>query len=126
MKPSKRYIKDINSIFPFHGKREKVFLKQLFMQVSEYENDHNLCSYNELQNEFGSPIEILKSYYDSIDSDYLLSKMNTRIVLNAFLTGLFVILLILTLTLLVYWYKKRVINDFNINNHPFIIHLNND
>ena len=92
MKPSKKYYKDIKSIFPFHGKRERAFLKNLSTQINEYADDHNQCTYTELQNEFGSPIEILKSYYDSIDSEYLLGKMNNRTVMNCFLYCIIIIL----------------------------------
>ena len=98
MKANKKYFKDIKTIFPFHGKREKQFLKNLSIQIDEFANDYAYCTYTDLQEEFGTPIEILKSYYDSIDSEYLLVKMNNKLITNAFMRGLAIILSIISLS----------------------------
>ena len=102
MKASKKYYKDIKSIFPFHGKRERTFLKNLSTQINEYADDHNQCTYTELSNEFGTPIEILKSYYDSIDSEYLLGKMNNKTIINSFLYCIIIVLFIISLAFIVW------------------------
>ena len=94
MKANKKYIKDIKTIFPFHGKREKKFLKNLSTQINEYYYEQ--CTYTELQNEFGTPIEILKSYYDSIDSEYLLDKMHNKTIINAYISGTMFILFVIS------------------------------
>lgn len=98
MKATKRYYKDIKTIFPFHAKREKVFLNNLLIQIIEYSEENNKCTYTDLQNEFGTPIEILKSYYDSIDSEYLLNKMNNKLIIHTFAIVIILLLSIISLS----------------------------
>ena len=79
MKDSRKYYRDIKKLFPINSKKEKNYLHQIKEQIEEYED----ILYKELENQFGSPIEIVKSYYETIDSNYLLKKINLKRTINA-------------------------------------------
>ena len=83
MKVNKKYYKDVAKLFPIYSKKEKSFLSDLKKQIDEYDN----VSYSDLENEFGTPIDIVKAYYDTVDSKYLLNRINIkRTVVIIFLT----------------------------------------
>lgn len=115
MKESKKYYRDIKKIFPIHGKREKQFLNSLKEQIVEYENENNNCTFKDLENVFGSPIEIVVSYYQSINNDYLLKKINMKRLLR------FTCIIIISLVLIIFVWKIALYNqgyhDFH-NNIP--------
>lgn len=71
MKDSKKYFKDINKLFPVHSYKEKKYLKDLKEQIDEYDSN----SYQEL---FGTPIDVVIAYYESIDTEYILKKIKLK------------------------------------------------
>lgn len=97
MKESKKYFKDIKKLFPIHGKREKSFLKELQIQINEYEEDNQDCTYQQLSREFGTPIDVMKSYYDTIDSPYILKRLKFKRVIIITCVAIILCSLILTL-----------------------------
>ena len=60
MKDSKKYFKDINKLFPIHSTKEKKYLHDLKKQIDEYDE----LSYHELEEQFGTPIDIVVAYYE--------------------------------------------------------------
>lgn len=106
MKDSQRYYKDIKKVFPINGKKEKNYLKNIKEQIGEYEN----ISYSDLENEFGTPIEVAKSYYDTIDSHYLIKKINVKRYVN--LISITVLILITLYLGYRAYVLNRAYNDF--------------
>lgn len=100
MKDKNRYYKDIKKMFPVNGKKEKIYLKKIKEQIDEYDK----ASYEDLENQFGSPIEIVKSYYDTIDSQYLLKRINIKRIVS--ITCVFV----LTIVCLYFGYRTYILN----------------
>lgn len=74
MKDSNKYFRDIKKLFPIHGKNEKKYLKNIKQQIDEYEN----FTYEQLEETFGTPINVVTSYYETIDSSYLLKRINFK------------------------------------------------
>ncbi len=74
MKDSKKYFKDINKLFPVHSYKEKKYLKDLKEQIDEYDSN----SYQELEELFGTPIDVVIAYYESIDTEYILKKIKLK------------------------------------------------
>ncbi len=74
MTANKRYYRDVKKLFPVYLKKEKLYLNQLKEQIDEYED----TSYEELVDIFGNPIDIVKAYYDTINSKYLLKRTNLK------------------------------------------------
>lgn len=60
------------------------FFKSLKVQVNEHLDLFPDISYNELVKQFGSPREVVMEYYDNIEDDYLLSKIDLQKKLKSF------------------------------------------
>ncbi len=73
-----KYIQQCKSLFPVYGKLERTFLNRLKVQVNEHLDLFPDISYNELVKQFGSPREVVMEYYDNIEDDYLLSKIDLK------------------------------------------------
>jgi len=90
----KRYLKECRRLFPVYGKRERQFLKKLNDHIEDYEIDYPDLTYEDMIKKFGSPKEIIISYYDSVDDDYLLRKTNLSQRIRFFLISILLIVFI--------------------------------
>ena len=71
----KKYIRRCKNCFPVYGKEEWQFLKRLRHQMEEYAQENPDVTYQQLEEWFGTPIDIVKSYYDSLeDEDRLIDR----------------------------------------------------
>ena len=71
----KKYIRRYKNCFPVYGKEEQQFLKRLRHQMEEYAQENPDVTYQQLEEWFGTPIDIVKSYYDSLeDEDRLIDR----------------------------------------------------
>ena len=71
----KKYIRRCKNCFPVYGKEEQQFLKRLRHQMEEYAQVNPDVTYQQLEEWFGTPIDIVKSYYDSLeDEDRLIDR----------------------------------------------------
>lgn len=75
-KTKKKYLNNCKKVFPFFPNKERIFYNRLKEAVLNYENDNP--SYTELVEIFGSPKDILDSYMESCDNDYLMKKANAK------------------------------------------------
>ena len=78
MKDSKKYFKDINKLYTVHSYKEKKYLNDLKEQIDEYDD----LSYHELEEQFGTPIDIVVAYYETIDTKYILKKIKIKHVIS--------------------------------------------
>lgn len=101
MTANKKYYRDVKKLFPVYLKKEKLYLKQLKEQIDEYEN----TSYEEWVDIFGNPTDIAKAYYDTINSKYLLKRMNSKRVVTM------TCLLVLMLSTLYLGYRTYSLNE---------------
>ncbi|MBC5742825.1 hypothetical protein FMM74_004350 [Lachnospiraceae bacterium MD308] len=72
----KKYLKNCKCLFPVYGKHERQYIKHLECHIQEYLAEHDNCTYDDLVTEFGSPSEIVGSYYRSTDNNSLIKKIN--------------------------------------------------
>ena len=71
----KKYIRRCKNCFPVYGKEEQQFLKRLRHQMEEYAQENPDVTYQQLEEWFGTPIDIVKSQYDSLeDEDRLIDR----------------------------------------------------
>ncbi|MCD8028604.1 MAG: DUF6120 family protein [Erysipelotrichaceae bacterium] len=84
----KRYINDCKILFPIYGTREKRFMEKIICNIN-----HQEVTYDEIVEQFGSPSEIIISYFNEQDDMYLIQRTKTYktihtylIILAAFLT----------------------------------------
>ena len=66
-----KYIKDCKHFFPFLSKNEKIFLKRLKVNIVENIDSTNI-TYDDLCNKFGYPSNIIISYFEDQDANYLI------------------------------------------------------
>ena len=76
----KKYIRRCKNCFPVYGKEERQFLKRLRRQIEEYAQENPDVTYKQIEERFGTPIDIVKSYYDSLeDEDRLIAVSYTHL-----------------------------------------------
>lgn len=74
----KKYLKDCRRLFPMYGKCEREYLERLKCHIQEYQSEHVHCTYDDLVEQFGTPAEVAAEYYDTVDNDYLLKRVNFK------------------------------------------------
>lgn len=96
----KNYLNDIWILFPLHGKKEKEYLKYLSKQIESREIDCAEEDYSSLSEEFGSPLEIVSSFYEEIEFDYILKRMKIRSLIKKALISIIIMLIVCVMWLL--------------------------
>lgn len=74
MKAKKKYFKTIKKAFQYKGKKEKEYLLSLKRSIEESDADN----FQDLTQVFGTPEEIISSYYESVDGSELLKKITYK------------------------------------------------
>lgn len=90
----KIYVKNVKSAFPIIGKSERLYIKKLQNYLEEYCNEYNISSLEELYKNFGTPADVINSYFvwnANNNSYYNIHKLN--IVSCVFLAIIAVLLL---------------------------------
>ncbi len=75
-KIGKQYIKDVKSVFPIMGKKEKDYIKKLINNVEDYCEEEVVITKQDLYDNYGAPNSVVVDYYNSVDTDYIIKKMN--------------------------------------------------
>lgn len=73
----KQYMKNVKTFFPILRKPEKEYLKNLERTIEDYLEEKSVTSLEELYKDFGTPTDVVHSYYSSVNIDYLLKRLNT-------------------------------------------------
>ena len=71
-----KYLKNCKRLFPVYGKQARQYLKRLKSHIQEYQSENGNCTYDDLAEQFGTPTEVISSYYRSTDYNDLLKKVN--------------------------------------------------
>ncbi len=71
-----KYLKNCKKLFPIYGKDERQYIERLESHIREYQTEHENCTYEDLVTQFGSPTEVVSSYYRSTNYHDLLKKVN--------------------------------------------------
>ncbi len=74
----RKYLRDCKRLFPVHGSCEREYLERLKSHIQEYAAEHENYNYDDLTAQFGTPAEVAADYYDTIDDDYLLKRINFK------------------------------------------------
>lgn len=73
---AKQYIKNAKALFPLMGKDEKQYFKKLQINIEDYCEAKSVSSIEELYNDFGSPTDVLNSYFSNVELNYILKRIN--------------------------------------------------
>ena len=71
----KIYIRRTKALFPLMGKSERKYIKILKTNINDYLADMPNSTINDLYKEFGSPKDIINSYYSTIDIDNIIKRI---------------------------------------------------
>lgn len=110
MEDRKRYFKDVKKVFPCNGKKEKKYLHEIHQQISDYIEDKNDCTYSDLEERFGTPLEVVVAYYETIDTPYLLNKLKIKKII--FTTCGIIIALVVCITILKFYNLNKAYSDY--------------
>ena len=78
MNQKNKYIKDCKKIFPFYGKKEKAFLDKLTSTIETSTSSNPEVTYDLLVEQFGSPKEIMISYFQNCNDEYVIKQSNIK------------------------------------------------
>lgn len=70
----KKYLRMIKSLFPIHGKDERNYIKK-FKDNLESGYDESMTTLEDLYNEFGTPEEVINSYYMNVDTEQIVKRI---------------------------------------------------
>lgn len=75
-KEIKKYLKEIKLLLPAFSKEEKKFLRDLLERIEDYLDENPNATMQDIENQFGTPMEIAQSYMSSLDLDVLLKRLS--------------------------------------------------
>lgn len=70
-----KYIKDVENAFLVQNKKEQQYLEHLIHRIFDYHKDNNYATYSDYVEQFGTPNEIVLSYFESDDSNTPIRKV---------------------------------------------------
>ena len=74
-KEIKRYLKEIKNLLPVYGRKEKAFVMMIKTSILETYGTESTVGYDMICSEFGSPKEIVISYFAEVDDDELYKRV---------------------------------------------------
>ena len=75
----KKYISNVTALFPVKGKAEKKYINNFKINVLDYVEENDVTSEEVLHAEFGTPNEVVNTYFSSVDSEYIVKRVkNSR------------------------------------------------
>lgn len=104
-KNTNQYYKQVHKTFPILSQQEKRFLHFFKHCLKNYEMNHPDLQYQDYIEQFGQPEVIISSYYEHIESDFIIHHMQSR----KFLKRSLIILITLALcvsTYIIYTYYR--------------------
>ncbi|HHW94748.1 MAG TPA: hypothetical protein GX736_02320 [Mogibacterium sp.] len=81
----KEYLHRIKILLPIYKKTEKKFISELSQSINDYLEDNPDTTMLEIEEQFGSPMEIAQSYMNSMDTDVLIKRLSVVRVLRQIL-----------------------------------------
>lgn len=118
-----KYLKNCKKLFPIYGKDERQYIKRLEIHIREYQTEHENCTYEDLVTQFGTPTEVVSSYYKSSDNNDLLKKVNfVRCIRISMVTIISVLILLLSyISYSLYQDYLKEVNDSTLYEEEVII-----
>ncbi|MDY2959285.1 MAG: DUF6120 family protein [Hornefia sp.] len=90
---------------PAFNKAERLFVQDLSEQVYDYLDDNPDAEMKDIENQFGTPLEISQSYIASLDTDELLERISARQLLHRILITITICLIMGLVVFSAFTYK---------------------
>lgn len=118
----KQYIKNTKAFFPVIGKQEKKYLKRLELHIQDYCEDNSVSSLDDLYQNFGTPAEVLNTYYLTVDTEYILKQVKKSHIIKTCLIILITSCLIMTVFHCAIKYRtQKIFEEQQIFSEEYII-----
>lgn len=73
-----KYLKDCKKVFPFNGKKEKKFFLRFKNSIESNFSENGNLTYENLVKQMGLPKDVMISYIQDCDNDYIINRMNMK------------------------------------------------
>lgn len=91
-KEIKRYLKEIKNLLPVYGRKEKAFVMMIKTSILEAYGTESTVGYDMICSEFGSPKEIVISYFAEVDDDELYKRVRFSKMIK--IAAIFIVLIV--------------------------------
>jgi uncharacterized membrane protein len=117
----KRYFKSIRSFIPLNDTESRKFIRDLRSSVSDFSEDNENISFEDITKRFGMPQDIAFEYLESLDTDDLYRKLNIAgiIKIAAYLMIAAVIILSIYRIIMLYYGHVIDLRDIVMQPHTF-------
>lgn len=112
---SKEYVNKVKMLFPVMGNSERQYLKNLKNSVEDCCENKEPDSMDLLYQEFGTPEDVVNSYFNSSDTDYIISRIKRTRFIKGVLGVILLIILAFFITLsAILWKEHKIIESQQI------------
>lgn len=118
-KQTKHYYKNICRKFPLMSKQEKIYLERLKQHLIRYEKKHPDITYDDYVAYFGEVDDIVASFYEHIESDYIIKRMKARKIIKYTSSFIIITSIILALLYVIILHKEYVSIQESKGNYYF-------
>ena len=91
-KEIKRYLKERKNLLPVYGRKEKAFVMMIKTSILETYGTESTVGYDMICSEFGSPKEIVISYFAEVDDDELYKRVRFSKMIK--IAAIFIVLIV--------------------------------
>lgn len=110
-----KYFNDIKTLLPIKSSQEKEYLVKINKNLDEYSYDNPHSTYEDYVEKFGTAKEIVVSYLENCDEDYLISKLKVR---NIFVKAITIVTVLSILVCVCFFYILQ--DNYNIAKNEHI------
>jgi uncharacterized membrane protein len=104
----KHYFKQIKSLFPIYGKKEKEFLNDFMSEAGEYLASNPTSDYAQLVSSLGEPKDVVSQYLANADSEYLAKQIKTTKFVRIGVVAIIIAAVVAVASIVAIWYVSYV------------------
>lgn len=112
-KVSRQFYKNICHLFPLLGNEEKQFLDKFKNHLEVYENKFPSQTYEDYIQYFGEPNDIITTYYEHIESEYIIAHMKSRKIIKYISITFLCAFIVFSASFLFFRYKEYQLSKEN-------------
>ena len=107
-KNGKQYYREIKTIFPSKGKNERRLLKRYKARITELCDATPDITYDAILQELGTPIDVITDYYENVETDYLMKRLQTTKLIRHVIYIMLIVTLLLLIVSIAFNYKLYI------------------
>ncbi|MEG0275576.1 MAG: DUF6120 family protein [Coprobacillus sp.] len=112
-KVSRQFYNKIHRLFPLLGNEEKQFLNKFKEHLEIYETKYPSQTYDDYLEYFGNPKDIISTYYEHIESEYIVTHMKSRKIIKYLSITFICVFIAVSIALVFFRYKEYQLSKEN-------------